>query len=118
MVKVVFKDERVYRAAFKNPWHPILIDIYLWIVNRFEKAVVTEAWRTPRVHNDVHSTLLLRAIDLRSWIYTSPEWVEGEINNNWIYDPDRPLMHVCILHDVGTGKHLHVQVHNNTFQIV
>jgi hypothetical protein len=39
---------------------------------------------------------------------------EQYLNDRWDYDPVRPQKVVCIYHDVGQGKHIHLQVHPRT----
>ena len=57
-----------------------------------------------------------RAIDFR--ISNLPEQtadrVAASLNSHFTYDPARPGMKVAIVHDAGSGNHLHVQVHANT----
>ena len=109
------KDESVLRACFKRAWHSTLIDLYVWIYNRYgAKVMITEAWREPRSPSDVHATDPIRAFDLRSTNFEDPEYIAEEINRNWTYDPERPSMKVALLHDVGLGIHFHLQVHPNT----
>lgn len=39
-----------------------------------------------------------------------------EINERWIYDPDRPNLRVASAAVHGTGPHVHWQVHGNTIR--
>lgn len=57
-----------------------------------------------------------RAVDLRiSNIPTKDaERVRDAVNAAWRYDPNRPEMRCCVLHDAGSGNHIHLQVHNLT----
>ena len=36
------------------------------------------------------------------------------INRYWQYDPERPGLNCCLIHDVGNGWHCHLQVHDRT----
>jgi len=40
--------------------------------------------------------------------------IEEFINANWTYDPERPEKKVAVLHDTGSGWHLHLQTHDRT----
>lgn len=57
-----------------------------------------------------------RAVDFR--VSNLPEQtaqrVRTKINEAWVYDSDRPAKMVAILHDAGSGNHLHVQVSDKT----
>jgi len=109
------KDENVLRACLKRAWHPILIDIFVWLTEKYgEGVLVTEGWREAKSPSDVHATDPIRAFDIRSRNFTSPEIVAENINKNWTYDPGRPEMKVALLHDAGSGMHFHIQVHQNT----
>ena len=57
-----------------------------------------------------------RAIDFRiSHVpFQTAQRATDRINEIFIYDPERPAMQVALLHDAGSGNHLHVQVHANT----
>lgn len=64
--------------------------------------------------NGVHSQLPLRGIDLRCRDEDAGKVIANYINAKWQYDPSRPVMFVCLLHDNGGGLHLHIQVHDKT----
>lgn len=67
-----------------------------------------------------HCTSQPRAADIavrQSYGALTPEQAKRlarEINDNWIYDPDRRGFRCAIVHDVGSGNHLHLQVHDHT----
>ena len=118
---ITFKSIDIFLASFTKPWHPNLVKV----MKSFEARqrlyeadsamTITETYRPQLRPNDLHSTDLLRAIDLRSWIYYTPaKLIEIDFNKLWIYDPDRPEMKVLIYHDTGRGPHFHLQVHPNT----
>lgn len=114
-MNILCKDEGILRACFKYSWHPMLIEVYVWLVKRYgEKILLTEAWREARSSSDVHATNPLRAFDIRSRNFDYPSYIEEEINRNWTYDPLRYYMKVALLHDIGQGMHFHIQVHPNT----
>ena len=114
-MEIEVKDLSVLKSLFDKLWHPKLVMVYVWILTRFARALITEGYREPLHFNDLHGIdKLLRALDLRSWIYDNPDKIAENINKHWIYDPDRPSMKVCVYHDVGQGKHFHIQVHNRT----
>ena len=114
-MRIEVKDTDVLKNLIDRKWHPMLVDIVLWIAENYGLCF-TEGWRPARHKGDVHDTDPLRAVDLRHWIY--PDEIIQEIehagNQRWIYDPTRPKMKCIILHSVGSGFHFHVQVHPNT----
>jgi len=61
-----------------------------------------------------HGQLPLRAVDLRCWDVKFGKPIEAFINDTWVYDPGRPHLRCCIIHDTGQGLHFHLQVHPNT----
>lgn len=93
--------------------HPILREILIWMEEYFSTIfTVTSLYRVG--DNGVHGTLPLRATDLRCTSDELGSYIEDRVNSLWAYDHNRPKMKVCIYHDVGRGKHLHIQVHSNT----
>ncbi len=112
-----YKNETVYRRSLSVAWHPKLIDIDLWIYYKYGTFVKTSTYRPSRIHakdSGIHSTDPLQAEDLRSRDHPYPQEVADDINANWMYDPERPNMKVCIYHDIGNGPHWHVQACDNT----
>ena len=120
-----FKSHKVLGNMFRVPWHPKLIDLFIWLVcslntNGGEKCTVTSAWRPIKIHpNDsgIHITNPLRAFDMRSSGFDDPEDIATKINQCWIYDYDRMHMKTCRYHNVGQGDHFHFQVHDHTMLI-
>ena len=112
---ILIKNISVLKALLTKKYHPLLIEIVLDIYSVASEIVVTEGYREG---GGVHSTDPCRGIDLRSWIYSAGrlEQIQHYINSRWIYDPNRPTMECCIIHDVGQGIHLHLQVHPNTIK--
>lgn len=92
--------------------HPTLIAV----VDDFEKEFGPK--RVTSLHRmrdpGIHGTLPLRAMDIGEQNDDVGAILEDFLNARWVYDPDRPRMKVAKYHDVGRGKHLHVQVHKNT----
>ncbi len=107
-----FKNYKVLRAALEHTYHPKLIALILWLWYRYSKVTFTSMFR--KGDPGVHGTTPCRAADIRSWIYKDPEKIVKDINEHWIYDPGRPEKKCAILHDVGRGTHIHLQVHDNT----
>lgn len=62
----------------------------------------------------VHGQLPLRGMDLRCRNEALGQLIADLVNDVWIYDSTRPLKKCAIYHDVGKGKHLHLQVHPRT----
>jgi hypothetical protein len=64
--------------------------------------------------NGVHGTLPLRGLDLRCKDDELGEKIERYVNSHYVYDPKQPDKNCCLYHNVGRGKHIHLQVHDNT----
>lgn len=69
---------------------------------------MTSNWRPDGIHNTG------RAVDLSCQDDHFGRLVEDFLNSIFEYDPDRSEMKVCLYHNVGQGKHLHIQCHPNT----
>lgn len=67
-----------------------------------------------REDSGIHGTIPLRAIDLRCRNNVMGELIKKYLNKNWKYDINRKFLNVCLYHDTGKGKHLHIQTHPNT----
>jgi hypothetical protein len=65
----------------------------------------------------VHGCLPLRGIDIRCLDDEEGANLESMVNSRWKYDPSRPHLKVCMYHDVGRGKHIHLQVHPYTERV-
>lgn len=117
MDSIEVKDSKILKALLCKHYHPILNRLMIWIIQEFHSVCITEAFRHQRHSNDLHGTIPVRAIDLRSWIYISPQEVADRINEVWQYDPTRPNMECCVYHDSGSGPHFHIQVHPKTIQV-
>lgn len=107
------KDEVVFENLFWVAWHPILIDLVQWVRMTMLPVlpVVTSAYRVG--DKGVHGTDPLRGIDIRSHDIDGKSVVD-KINEHWQYDSSRPEMQCAILHNVGRGMHIHLQVHDST----
>ena len=109
------KSTKVLRELLCMPYDPVLVTIICELNDKLDILVVTEGYRDPLHKGDVHSTIPVRAIDIRSWVYSNPEGIVEYINEEWEYDYIRPQKHVAIYHSIkGGGKHIHIQVHPNT----
>jgi hypothetical protein len=109
---IQIKDEETLEG-FLIGYHPLLIDIVLFVLSIENDMVITCGFRAG--DTGVHGTFPCRGIDLRSWIYLNPSEISARINERWIYDPNRPDMNCCELHKTKTGgMHFHIQVHPNT----
>ena len=108
------KDTAVLESLILHPAHPRLIDLLKWVCERFPVVVVTQGYEE-RDYPSVHSTVPVRGIDIRSWIYNDPQKIVDEINATWEYDPERPGEYECAkYHDTGRGPHIHLQAHDRT----
>ena len=81
-----------------------------------ESLIITSGIRDGKDDNPLSVHYHGRGADARSWSVTKneAEKVRDAINDRWVYDPDRPDMVVCMIHDAGSGEHFHFQVHPNT----
>lgn len=62
----------------------------------------------------VHGTMPVRGIDLRMRNMFIGKEIERTINDEYIYDDNRPDLKCAILHGEGANLHLHLQTHPNT----
>ena len=108
------KSIEVLHSLMVHPIDQKLIEVINWTIRKNNGGTITEGFRIQKHKNDLHGLIPVRAIDLRSWCYGNPEEVAKEINAMWEYDYNRPNMNVCVYHDVGQGKHFHIQVHFHT----
>lgn len=110
--KIWFSSRPVFNNAFYVGWHDRLVDVVEWLTGILDELpTITSTWRPG--DKGVHGTDPLRAIDLRSRGYDAKKLTDI-INDHWQYDSTRPGKKVAILHDVGRGNHIHIQVHDNT----
>ena len=112
-IKLSIKNKDILYGILEIPWHHKLTDLTLWIVESVMNPLpmITCGYRKGDPGN--HGTDPLRAIDLRSRDYDAKGLVE-KINCHWQYDSTRPDKRCAILHDVGKGMHIHLQVHDTT----
>ena len=94
--------------------HTHLRMIVLEINIEFGMQTITSLYRIG--DDGVHGSLPLRALDLRCRNDGVGKVIERWVNRRYLYDPKRPQYKVCMYHDVGRGKHLHIQVHDNTVE--
>ena len=120
MSAIGFKNLKVLKGMFTLPWHPQLIKLLMWLVVRVskDKITITSAYR--KGDKGVHGTVPLRAFDIRSKSFDSPESICLDVNKTWTYDPARPEKTVALYHQSvdkngkSKGWHIHLQVHNDT----
>jgi hypothetical protein len=106
------KDEDVLLELLEHEFHPKIGDVLRWMESLYPgRMTITSGFR-PGV--GVHGTDPCRGVDLRSHNYSAPQKICDHINQVWEYDPARPHMMVCVLHDTGQGIHFHIQVHPTT----
>ena len=113
MAQLEYKNLNVLQSLFVKAWHPMLIGLLQWMVLRYNRVLFTQGFEK-RDYPSVHNTDPLRGFDIRHSVYEDPVAVVDDINKHWIYDPNRPNMKVAILHDVGRGMHMHMQVCDRT----
>jgi hypothetical protein len=109
------KDHTVLEGMLSHPAHPALIELLKWFVVRYSETVFTCGYEV-REKPGVHSTIPFRGMDVRSTVFEDPKAVETDVNEHWMYDPDRPQKQCCILHNTGRGMHLHLQACDATVE--
>jgi hypothetical protein len=92
--------------------HQLLREITCALEERFGEKTITSLYRIG--DKGVHGMLPLRGIDLRCTSKEHGEEVEKWVNDKWVYNPNNPEKNCCLFHNVGSGYHLHLQVHPNT----
>lgn len=116
-ITIRFEDESVFQRTLEKEAHPTLVDLLFWCFSSgtIEHALITSSYR--KGDKGVHGTEPYRGLDIRSWDQKSPEKIAEKINAHWQYDSTRPGMSCAMLHNVGRGMHIHLQVHPNTILI-
>lgn len=124
------KDEILFVA-------PMLAKILLIIDTKFPGQIITHVCRTQEEQNKIyffdnrykkhpwqsvhqpsynkHGKLEIRGTDLRK--FPCSEKIVNYINEKYIYDYKRSKYKCAILHDIGRGNHIHLQVHPNTKEV-
>jgi hypothetical protein len=94
--------------------HPKLILIVGYFISIAGRCMMTSGYRPD--DPGVHGVLPLRGIDFRAWDQVDPERLAAAINAQFIYDPTRPELKVCLYHKNrnAPGMHLHFQAHEYT----
>lgn len=108
------KDRSVLKSILIVPFHPILLDVMWWIDESWPDTLILTCGYRQGDLGSVHATVPCRGIDIRSWVYKDPYRVMRTINKYWEYDYTRPKKQVCLLHNTGSGWHMHIQVCDNT----
>ena len=112
------KNASVVRELLIENYHPILIELVLWILQRYYNITFTSGYRDG--DTGVHGTRPCRGLDIRSSgikqgnLDVDAGTVCTKINSAWQYDPERPDKTCAVLHDTGKGVHIHLQCHKNT----
>lgn len=117
MSNIGYKSHRVLIGTLTHAWHPKLIEVLLWLTVRYSTIILTSAFRPHKIHSKdsgIHSTIPLRAFDLRSAVFKDPQQIADDINKHFVYDPKRPRYKVAKYKDIGQGWHFHIQVHDRT----
>lgn len=102
---------KILKNLMLNVYHPKLVALVIWVLHRVSDFCITSAYREG---DGVHGTIPCRAIDIRSKNFNDPEEIASDINNHWVYDPERPKFKCALYHDVGQGPHIHLQCHAST----
>jgi len=120
------KNAEVVIQLLAWPYQPKLVEIILWLIDRYDGIVFTSGFREDDkgVHgcgrgmdirsrnierlkgNALHAPPVACAVD--------PGEVCTHLNSKWIYDPKRPEKLCAVYHNSGKGWHIHLQSHKNT----
>ena len=117
---IQIKNASVTRELLIESYHPILIELVLWILQRYYNITITSGYREG--DKGVHGTKPCRGLDIRSngikqyrgEIEITAGVICTKINSAWQYDPERPEKICAILHNSGSGMHIHLQCCKNT----
>lgn len=89
------KNHATFTEVVAVQWHERLQDVFRWVCRTYPgRVVVTSAFRAQ--DTGVHNTKPLRAVDLRSRMFTDPDRVADRINERWIYGDN--AHEVCVYH--------------------
>jgi hypothetical protein len=109
---ITVKDHKVLKGLLEVTWHKKMMALALWCAFRYSQFCITSGWREG--DPGVHGTIPCRGMDMRSTVFSEPGKIVDDINSHWEYDPTRPLKHCALLHNVGSGVHIHLQVGDST----
>ena len=112
------KDAEVYSNLLAVKYHPILIELELWILQRYSGIVITSGYRSG--DTGVHGTDPCRGKDYRtrglmlntgkSMIPTDAESLCAIVNIAWEYDSRRPEKECAAVHGKGEdNEHIHLK---------
>jgi hypothetical protein len=112
---IQIKNQDVLLDLLSKPYDSNLSIIISEIAEK-HGLIIDESYRDQLNPNDLHGLDPVRAVDLSSTCYEIGQnyRIMDEINERWIYDPERPAMRVAMIHDAGQGIHFHIQVHPRT----
>lgn len=113
-IPIEIKDRHIFDSLIGWLYHHKLRKLIYWLNGWCDNITITEGYREARHKGDVHATVPVRAIDIRSWRLKNPQAVADKINKNWVYDPQRPEMKCCVYGDEAHKDHFHIQVHPKT----
>jgi len=128
------KNAEVLRQLLVEKCHPILVEMILWLLYRYDGIEILGGYRAD--DEGVHGQKPFRGLDIG---ITGLKRIEGVIvsdtdagqlcthlNSRWIYDPARPEM-ICAVYDIETEPntavpdgdfkheyHIHLQNHKHT----
>ena len=114
-MSIQVKSNKVLENLLVHRYHKDLSFMLNWISVRYSDLVVTSGYRVG--DTGVHGTDPCRGMDIRSWIYSNPQGIVDDINEHFIYDTDRPKKKCAMLHSVGDGMHIHLQVHPKSIYV-
>ena len=105
------KNHKILQNLLAVPYHKNLIQLICWVafryVNHTKPLVITSGYRDG--DSGVHGLKPCRGMDIRSYVFDNPAEIVDDINNYFEYDPKRPHLNCALLHDSGSGEHIHLQ---------
>lgn len=113
---IQIKDIEVLKSILTHQAHPMLVRVVEWFAVRYSQTVFTCAYEK-RNYSSVHDLDPYQGMDVRSWLFEDPQAIADDINAHWQYDPARPTIKTAIYHNVGRGKHIHLQAHDRTIYL-
>ncbi len=114
--QIIIKNVDVLLGLMERRFSPLLVKIIADLAKE-HGLVMTESYRSKMHRNDLHGTLPVRAVDIRSWVFDDKkaQEIKHEINRRWEYDYNRPEKDCAILHRTKNGAmHFHFQTCQNT----
>jgi hypothetical protein len=103
------KLREVFNSMLDSAW-PEHADVFITSIYRSKEEDAAVGGQ------GIHHSIPHRACDIRIHPLLNGEKVTvvTRLNNQFAYDPKRPKLSVALIHDAGSGVHLHLQVSDFT----